>query len=553
MFKHDPFLANTHSVDNQSGPLADYNLYLSDRALVNATQSLGEDQRALLAEKGRTWGQADYLALGHQANLHKPIFSTHDRFGERVDCVEFHPSYHQLMDEAVTTGLHALPWQGGRSNAHQLRTALYYCHNQVEAGHCCPITMTFAAVPTLSKQPNIAAQWLPKLCSPDYDSDNKPWQQKAGITLGMAMTEKQGGSDVRANSTRAYPIGQPGGGELYELVGHKYFVSAPMSDGFLTLAHTQQGLSCFLVPRWREDGSKNPLQLQQLKQKMGNASNASAESELRGAHGWLIGEEGRGIANILEMVALTRFDCMIGSSAGQRAATAQAIHHCQHRSAFGARLVDQPLMTRVLADLALESEAALALTWRMAMALDRPDDAVEAALLRIGTAVGKYWICKRTPGHAYEAMECIGGMGVMDTGPMARLYREAPINAIWEGSGNVQCLDLLRVLQRHPECLTALWQVLDTASAELPLLAPHVASMRATFQQPQAQLAPQARQLTAGLALSMQAMALITLKSPLAEAFCVSRLATHAGSQALYGALPQGIDVAAIVKHAAPN
>lgn len=551
MTQPDHFYANTHTVENQAGALEDYNLFTSDNALLHACLALDPAQQSQLKEKGAHWGSAAYLQLGHLANLHKPTFSTHNRFGERVDLIEFHPSYHQLMAESISTGLHALPWQSAaHSNAHQLRTALYFCHAQVEAGHGCPITMTFAAHPTLNKQLNVARQWLPKLTRNVYDSDNKPWQQKAGITLGMAMTEKQGGSDVRANSTCATPLAQPGGGELYALVGHKYFVSAPMSDAFLTLAYANDGLSCFLVPRWREDGSKNPLQLQQLKQKMGNASNASSETELRGAHGWLIGDEGRGIANILEMVALTRFDCMVGSAAGQRAATAQAIHHCQHRSAFGAKLIDQPLMTGVLADLALESEAAFALTWRMAQALDNPNDAQEAALLRIGTAVGKYWICKRTPGHAYEAMECIGGMGVMETGPMARLYREAPINAIWEGSGNVQCLDLLRVLHKHPECLAALWQELSAAASHLPALSTHIHQLQSLLVDNPAQ---RGRYIMSQLALCLQTAALVKMASPMAEPFYLSRLAPEQSDVALYGALPKGLDINAIVKRAAPS
>ncbi|UTA46547.1 acyl-CoA dehydrogenase family protein [Simiduia sp. 21SJ11W-1] len=553
MFEPDRYLANTHQVENQAGALENYNLFTSDQALSQACKPFTREQQSLLAHKGKHWGTSLHLQLGHLANQHKPTFSSHNRFGERVDLVEFHPSYHQLMAESVATGLHALPWQkSAPTNGHQLRTALYYCHAQVEAGHGCPITMTFAAYPTLGKQPDVAARWLPLLTSNHYDGSNHHWARKAGVTLGMAMTEKQGGSDVRANTTTAQPLGQRGGGELYALVGHKYFVSAPMSDAFLTLAQTAEGLSCFLVPRWREDGTKNPLQIQQLKQKMGNASNASCETELRGAHGWLIGDEGRGIANILEMVALTRFDCMVGSAAGQRAATALAIHHCQHRSAFGAQLVDHPLMTRVLADLALESEASLALTWRMSQALDKPHCEHSQALLRIGTAVGKYWICKRTPGHAYEAMECIGGMGVMETGPMARLYREAPINAIWEGSGNVQCLDLLRVLQKHPECLEALHMELTEAASRLPALAPHITQLTKAMANEPAQ---NARHIMALLALCLQTAALVALGSPCAEVFYKARLSPDASTlahQGLYGALPQGLDAKAVVARAAP-
>lgn len=540
------YFADTHEVQNQSGALENYNLYGSDQALGHFTAALPDTARQRLTDFGQLAGQADYLLLGQQANAHKPQFRTHNRFGERVDEVEFHPAYHRLMQTAIGHQLHSLPWREKSQYAHQLRAALYYQQAQVEAGHGCPITMTFAAVPTLNKQPELAALWLPKVTAAHYDPANKPWYHKNGLTLGMAMTEKQGGSDVRANSTRAYPVGQPGEGQLYELAGHKYFVSAPMSDAFLVLAYAEAGLSCFLVPRWRPDGSKNPLQIQQLKNKLGNVSNASAETELRGALGWLIGDEGRGVANILEMVALTRFDCMIGSSAGQRAAVAQAIHHCQHRSAFGAKLTDQPLMQAVLADLALESEASLALTLRMAQCLDNPTDH-NRALLRIGTAVGKYWICKRTPGHAYEAMECIGGMGVMDDGPLARLYREAPINAIWEGSGNVQCLDLLRVLDKHPECLAALWQDWQ----RFPALRHWQQQLQKLFRQPASQILQQARPIMEQLALGASAAALLQLESPLADAYINARLLQ--GPAGLYGCLPSAIDSRAIIQRASPH
>ena len=544
-------LADTHCVENQSGALENINTFESDKALAQATKHFSDAQIIELREFGQLCGSADYLHLGHLANQHKPQFRSHDRFGHRTDAIEFHPAYHQLMQSAIKHQLHSSPWLTNDSNGHQLRAAKYYLQTQVEAGHGCPITMTFASHPTLNKQPKIAQAWQPLIQSSVYDLSNKPWFEKSGLTLGMAMTEKQGGSDVRANTTKAYPVGQPGAGELYELVGHKYFVSAPMSDGFLVLAYTAGGLSCFLVPRWRPDGSKNPLQIQQLKNKMGNVSNASSEAELRGALGWLIGDEGRGVANILEMVSLTRFDCMIGSSAGQRAAVAQAIHHAERRQVFGAHLVDQPLMTNVLADLALESEASLALTMRMAKALDNPADEHEQHLLRIGTAVGKYWICKRTPGHAYEAMECMGGMGVMEDGPMARLYREAPINAIWEGSGNVQCLDLMRILQKHPESLRAALAEIEHASKSLPLLERPYQQLQQDFTQTSEQILYGARLLMEKLALGLQAAALIAQQSPIAEAFCLSRLGTE--SQALFGSLPHAVDGKVIVKRASPH
>ena len=344
--------------------------------------------------------------------------------------MRYHPSYHALMKAAIEEGIHSSPWTDPGDGAHVARAARSYMQTQVEAGHGCPITMTFASVPCLEAEPDLATSWLPKITARVYDPRNVPADEKQGLTIGMAMTEKQGGSDVRANTTRALPVGVEGPGRIYELVGHKFFVSAPMCDAFLALAQAQGGLSCFLVPRWRPDGTKNPLQIVRLKRKMGNVSNASSETELRGALGWMVGPEGRGVATIIEMVAMTRFDCMIGSSAGMRMAVSQAIDHCRQRKAFGALLIDQPIMTAVLADLAIEAEAALALTMRLGRALDHRDDAREDALVRIGAPIGKYWICKRSPGHAYEALECIGGSGVMEDSPMPRLYREAPVNAI---------------------------------------------------------------------------------------------------------------------------
>ncbi|MDN3639343.1 acyl-CoA dehydrogenase family protein [Simiduia curdlanivorans] len=545
------FLAETHNVENQSGALENYNSFAHDRALTQATRGFGTAEKKSLTEFGQLCGSAEYLHLGHLANQHKPQFKSHDRFGHRTDAVEFHPAYHQLMQSAIEHQLHSSPWLNPSDQGHQYRAAKYYLQAQVEAGHGCPITMTFASHPTLNKQANIAEAWQPLIQSSRYDASNKPWYEKSGLTLGMAMTEKQGGSDVRANSTKAYPVGQPGAGELYELVGHKYFVSAPMSDGFLVLAYASGGLSCFLVPRWRPDGSKNPLQIQQLKNKMGNVSNASSEAELRGALGWLIGDEGRGVANILEMVSLTRFDCMIGSSAGQRAAVAQAIHHAERRQVFGAHLVDQPLMSQVLADLALESEASLALTLRMAQALDNASSEHEQQLLRIGTAVGKYWICKRTPGHAYEAMECMGGMGVMEDGPLARLYREAPINAIWEGSGNVQCLDLMRIISKSPQCLDAVWLEVGKTAKVQPLLQQYLTQTRQQFTQAGTDILRHGRYFMERLALCLQASSLLHQQSPNADAFCASRL--QQDSQALYGAFARSIDSAAVVRHASPH
>ena len=374
-------LAETHEVTNQVHTLQDYNLYRADRALVDAVQREGAAAAdAELAQFGELCGRSEIIEWGFQANEQSPTFRSHNRQGQRTDEVSFHPAYHQLMAQAIGHQLHCLPWTCESGAGHVTRAALFYMQTQVEAGHGCPISMTLAARPTLEKQADIAAEWLPRVYSRDYDPRNIPAADKRGVTIGMAMTEKQGGSDVRVNTTRAFPVGLPGGGQPYELVGHKYFVSAPMSDAFLVLAQAKGGMSCFLVPRWRPDGSKNPIQLQQLKRKMGNISNASSETELRGALGWLIGDEGRGVANIIEMVALTRYDCMIGSSAGMRQAVAQATHHCAGRSAFGRKLVDQPLMQNVLADMALEAEAAIALTLRLGRALDNGADEHEAKL-----------------------------------------------------------------------------------------------------------------------------------------------------------------------------
>src|SRR5690554_4387082 len=367
----DKYYAQTHQVENQPPALEDYNLYSEDTALQEAIHREGARWAEQdIARFGAECGLPERIALGFAANANRPQLHTHDRFGHRIDMIEFHPSYHALMDIAISEGLHSSPWLEPKPGAHVARAAKYYLHTQVEASHGCPITMTFAAVPALRHQPDLAKAWLPKITARHYDPRNVPDGDKQAVTIGMAMTEKQGGSDVRANTTRAYPLGAGGPGQPYELVGHKYFVSAPMCDAFLVLAQAPGGLSCFLLPRWRPDGSKNPLQIQRLKRKMGNVGNASSETELRGALAWLVGEEGRGVRTIIEMVAMTRFDCMIGSAAGMRQAAVQALHHCHHRSAFGARLSEQPLMQNVLADLALESEAALALMMRMAEAMD---------------------------------------------------------------------------------------------------------------------------------------------------------------------------------------
>ncbi|MBI3102971.1 MAG: isovaleryl-CoA dehydrogenase [Burkholderiales bacterium] len=546
------YLAETHRVENVSCELADYNMYVQDTALREAVQREGAAwAEADLRRFGQLTGSAEYLEQGNLANRYQPELETHDRFGNRIDLVKFHPAYHRFMGTAIEHGLHSSPWTAPQAGAHVARAAGNYLHTQVEAGHGCPITMTFAAIPALRLQPDLAALWEPKITARVYDPRNVPVEQKAGVTIGMAMTEKQGGSDVQANSTRAYPVGQGGPGQAYELVGHKYFVSAPMCDAFLVLAHTDKGLSCFLLPRWRPDGTKNPMQVLRLKKKMGNASNASSETELRGALAWMVGEEGRGVRNILEMVAMTRFDCMVGSSAGMRMALSQALHHCAHRSAFGARLNQQPLMQNVLADLALESEAAMTLSMRVARALDQRDDRHEDLLVRLVTAVGKYWICKRTPGHAYEAMECIGGSGVMEDSMFPRLYREAPVNAIWEGSGNIQCLDVLRAMAKTPEVVDAFFAELRHTQGQNTLLDQHVRDLGKEFADT-TDLQYRARHVVERMALALQASLLVRgAPAFVADAFCASRLAPEGSFN--YGALPRGVDVQAIIERATPR
>ncbi len=543
----DPYGAVTHEVLNQPLELADINLFDSDATLKEAVRREGAAwAENALGAFGARLGSAESLERGALANRNPPELDTHDRYGRRVDLVRFHPAYHELMRSAIEAGLHASPWEEPREGAHVARAARFYMQSQVEAGHGCPITMTFASVPCLKLEPDLARDWLPKIVSRVYDPRNLPASEKQGLTIGMAMTEKQGGSDVRANTTRAIPVGEEGPGRAYELVGHKFFVSAPMCDAFLVLAQAPGGLSCFLVPRWRPDGSKNPLQIIRLKRKMGNVSNASSETELRGALGWMVGSEGRGVATIIEMVAMTRFDCMIGSSAGMRRAVAEAIDHCRQRKAFGAFLIDQPIMTSVLADLAIEAEAALTSTLRIGRALDHRDDPHEDALVRLGTAIGKYWICKRAPGHAYEAMECIGGSGVMEDSPMPRLYREAPVNAIWEGSGNVQCLDIARAIAKSPGTLDAYFDEVGATKGENAALDAHIAQLKSDLGDLSA-FESRARDLCDRLATGFQAASLIRAGSPVAGVFCRSRIESR-GTHS-YGALT-GADAKAIVERA---
>lgn len=546
-----PTPGETHAVFNQAPPLEEYNLFAGDDALREGARREGagwalED----LDRYGRECGRPDVIELGFLANRYPPRFKPYDRFGHRVDEVDYHNAYHQLMDRALREGLHAAPWKNPGPGAHVARATKYYLHSQVEGAHCCPVTMTFAVVPSLRLSSKLAEYWLPKVLAYGYDPRNVSYDDKQALTLGMGMTEKQGGSDVRANTTTAEPMGPDDTGEVYELTGHKWFLSAPRCDAFLMLAQTENGLSCFLVPRWRPDGQKNAFRVLQLKDKMGNVANASSEVELRGAQGWLVGDEGRGVPAIIEMVAMTRFDCMLGSTACQRQALAQAMHHARHRQAFGGTLAEQPLMRNVLADMQLEVEGGLALTLRLARALDHPDDEREQALLRLGTAVGKYWICKRTPAFTHEAMECIGGNGVMENCIMPRLYREAPINAIWEGSGNVQALDVLRALNKTPEVLDVWFDEVERHGGSHPALQQALTDLKEAFADPE-EIEFRARYLVDRLALVMQAALLLRAgNEQVAEAFIRSRLG--GGGERQFGTLPTGLDIDTLMARADP-
>src|SRR5690554_222949 len=546
----DRYLAITHEVVNQPPPLENYNLYEQDIALQKAVHREGAGKaESDLKAFGALAGSAATIDLGFRANNNKPVLNTHDRFGHRIDEVDFHPSYHELMGIAFESGLHSSPWTNPGKGAHVTRAAKYYMHSQVEAAHCCPVTMTFAAMPSIRKQPELAALWESRILANSYDSRNVPDSQKSSVTIGMAMTEKQGGSDVRSNSTLAYPVGAKGPGQAYELVGHKWFVSAPMCDAFLVLAQAPGGLSCFLMPRWRPDGTKNPWQIQRLKNKMGNVANASSEVELRGALAWMVGEEGRGVPTIIEMVAMTRFDCMIGSSSLMRQALTQAIHHCSHRQVGGRVLVEQPLMQNVLADMALESEAAVTLTMRMARALDNQNDEHEVGFARLVTAIGKYWICKRAPAMINEAQECLGGAGYVEDSILPRLYREAPVNSIWEGSGNVQCLDVLRALSKEPGIVEMLFAELGDGAGDRRLQA-HITQLQQHFADKD-EIQYRARQLTEDVAVALQAKLLLEAgNSAVSDAFIASRLQGHGR---VYGTLPRSLDVRALVERAQPQ
>jgi putative acyl-CoA dehydrogenase len=544
----------THEVANQAPDLENINLYETDAALV-AGVSRGNAgwHDAELRRFGAELGSAEVLRLGALANAHPPELQTHDRVGRRIDTVEFHPAWHQLLAMLRREGLHALPWMEPRPGAQVARAAGYFLQSQVESGALCPTTMTFAAIPVLQQEPALFAQLRDKLYSREHDARDLPLAQKTSILIGMGMTEKQGGSDVRSNSTVARPVNGIGRGAEYALTGHKWFFSAPMCDAHLVLARTDAGLSCFFVPRWRPDGSRNAIQIQRLKDKLGNRSNSSSEVEFLDASGMLIGEEGRGIPTIIEMANTTRLDCVIGSAGLMRHALAQAIHHARHRSAFGRLLAEQPLMRNVLADLALESEAATVLMLQLASALENSQqDALARAWRRILTPAAKFWICKRAIAFTGECMEVWGGNGYVETGPMARLYREAPVNSIWEGSGNVMCLDVLRAIERDPEAFLLLQDELAQAAAGNAALAASVAKLAQALQAPADAREAGARAFVQTLVLAAQGVLMLrSAPAEIAEAFIASRMDADHGR--VYGTLHRAALDARILERAWPQ
>ncbi|MFP5219109.1 MAG: acyl-CoA dehydrogenase family protein [Actinomycetes bacterium] len=534
---------DTHDVVNQVPPLVDHDV-ADDAALLEGVEREGagwylDD----LHRVGRRAGSAEAQQWGEQANRFEPELRTHDRYGHRIDEVEFHPAWHRLLDVAVAEGLAGAPWADDRPGAHVARAAGFYTWGQVEAGHGCPVSMTYAVVPALRANAELSAQYEPLLTSRVYDPGLRAPLGKRGLLAGMGMTEKQGGSDVRANTTVATDAGDG----TWRLRGHKWFTSAPMCDVFLVLAQAPAGLSCFLVPRVLPDGTRNVFRIQRLKDKLGNRSNASSEPEFDGTVAWLVGEEGRGVRTIIEMVAMTRLDCVLGSSAGMRAAVVQAVHHARHRSAFGGLLVDKPLMQNVLADLHLESEAATTLAMRLAGAVDRASrgDAEEQAFKRLAVAVGKYWVTKRQPSVVVEALECLGGNGYVEDSGMPRLYREAPLNSIWEGSGNVQALDVLRAMVREPASVEAFFAELDRARGADPRLDDAVIGLKAGLADLEdAEL--RARRLVERMALALQGSLLVRhAPAAVADAFCATRLAGDWGHA--FGTLPKGVDVAGVL------
>jgi len=546
-----PALAATHEVINQAPPLENWNLYECNHALQEGLKREGAGAAAeWMRARGEELGSAQMLEWAAQANRNPPTARLFDAAGHRRDEVEFHPAYHELMAYLKRHGASAGPWSDPAPGAHVKRAAFFVMYAEVEDGTLCPTTMTYAVVPAISRDPALAAEWLPRIYSHDYDRRFIPARGKRGVTLGMGMTEKQGGSDVRANTTRAEPLG----GREYRITGHKWFFSAPMCDAFLVLAQAPGGLSCFLLPRWTADRKLNDIRIQRLKDKLGDRSNAGSEVEFWGARATLVGEEGRGIPIILEMGTYCRLDCALGSSGLMRASLTQAMHHASHRAAFGKRLVEQPLMQNVLADLALESEAATALSLRLARAFDAQADEQAALLRRVLTPAAKYWICKRGPAVAAEAMEVLGGNGYVEEGVMARVYRQMPLNSIWEGSGNIMCLDILRAFARHPRCLEVLAAEVEPALGRDARFDRHVARLKDSVNErgnPEAR----ARAIAQGIALAVQgAMLLQHTPSYVSEAFCASRFSTEgAFGGGAFGNLPGNTDFGALLARAWPD
>lgn len=538
----------THTVTNQAPPLVQYDVFGADRALVEAVErhlepDVRDEGRSELSGLGRTAGSAQVQEWGVLANEHPPRLRTHDRYGHRIDEVDFHPSWHRLLGKGVSAGLTAA-W--GRPGGHVRRAAAFLVWTQVEAGNGCPLSMTHAAVPALRTDPVLAAEWEPRLTSTIYDRALRPAGQKPGALFGMGMTEKQGGSDVRANTTAARPLAEEG---AYELTGHKWFCSAPMSDAFLVLAQAPGGLTCFLVPRVLEDGTRNVFLIQRLKDKLGNRSNASAEVEFAGTWARRVGEEGRGVHTVMGMVAATRLDCALGSAGLMRQAVAQAVHHCTYREAFGGKLVDKPLMRNVLADLALESEAATTLALRLAAAYDDGGEQ-ERALLRIAVPAAKYWVTKRCAPLAVEAAECLGGNGYVEESGMPRLVRESPLNSVWEGAGNIQALDVLRALRREPAALDAYLREVGQARGADHRLDGAIKNLLTELADLEG-VEGRARRLVERLALVLQGSLLVRYAPPqVADAFCAARLGGDGG--AAFGTLPHTLDLASVVERARP-
>ena len=538
----------THQVVNQPPPLEDYNLYAVNRVLQEALAREGGDYaHDELIAAGAELGRAEWIRRGDDANRHPPEFRPFDRYGHRRDEFDFHPTWHDCMRWLKGHGVDTGAWADPRPGAHVRRAALFQLFAEIECGSLCPTTMTYGAVPPVSRVPDLARDWLPLLLSREYDPRSLPAMQKRGVTMGMGVTEKQGGSDVRANSTRAEAIGEG----WYQLTGHKWFFSAAMSDAFLVTAQAPGGLTCFFLPRILPDGKRNAIHLQRAKDKLGDRSNAGAEIELTSALGRLVGEEGRGVPVIIEMATYTRLDCANGSTGIMRQALSQALHHASHRKAFGRPLIEQPLMQNVLADMALEVEGHVALSMRVARAFDRQQDETETLLRRIITPVAKYWICKRCPPLTAEAMEVLGGNGYVEESIMPRLYRQAPLNSIWEGSGNIMCLDVLRAMRKHPRSAEALFAELAEGAARSAALSRHIDRIRAELADADAAESA-ARRVVEWIALALQA-AILTQHAPaeVADAFCASRIERDAGGA--FGTLPRGTAYDAILARAWPT